>query len=259
MKIYIPSKARALNQKTWKGLTSKLRADTFIVVPPEDFGAYDHIYGIEHVLKGPERGIAPTRQFIFNHAKENGFDKIVMLDDDLIFQRLREDGKITNSSPDEVELAFAWLEAQLDEYAHAGFSVRFSDKGGGKENRVNGRMMHVLAYNLPKLPLGTSFLKGIYEPETFSMDDFNMTLQLLTQGVANIVSSEWRTSPSAGNAKGGASTWRKLETQNASARNLQELFPHVVALREKKNWQGVEGGQMIDVTVQWRRSYGTAR
>jgi hypothetical protein len=87
------------------------------------------------------------------------------------------------------------------------------------------------------------------------MDDFNMTLQLLTRGFANIVSNEWRTSPSPGNARGGASTYRTLTSQNASAHNLKRLFPQFVSIRQKTNWQGMEGGDMVDVTVQWKAAY----
>jgi hypothetical protein len=109
--------------------------------------------------------------------------------------------------------------------------------------------MHVLGYNLRELPEHAGFCRGVTNPATFSMDDFNMTLQLLTEGVPNIVSSVWRTSPAPGNAKGGASTWRTLETQNASAHQLVKLFPQFVSLRQKKNWQGIDGGQMFDVIV----------
>lgn len=255
MKIYIPSKGRANIQRTFSRLPDSVKVNTKIVVPPEDFAAYANAHGEAFVLVCHKRGIAPTRDWILEYgSKEDG--KVVMLDDDLIFQRLRENGQITNCTDEEVVMAFEWLEESLDTYAHAGFAVRFSDKGNrGQEERSPARMMHVLGYNIDLIPDEVSFTNGIEKPETFSMDDFNMTLQLLTRGIPNVVSNVWRTSPAPGNARGGASTWRTLETQNESAHQLNKLFPRFVSLREKKNWQGIHGGQMFDVTVYWQRAY----
>ena len=259
MNIYIPSKSRPNVQRTYDHLPPVLREKTQMVVPEEDAVAYGRNYGADRILVCPLRGIAPTRDAIVQQARGLGQDKIVMLDDDLIFQRFRADGKITNCTPDEVVQAFKWLEMTLDTYVHAGFAIRFSDKGGGYLDKSPGRMMHVLGYNINRLPEDATFWRGVTDYGTFSMDDFNMTLQLLTRGIPNVVSGEWRTSPSAGNSKGGASTWRNLQTQNQSAHDLARLFPQYVALRSKNNWQGIEGGQMYDVTVQWKRAYGTNR
>jgi hypothetical protein len=256
VRIYIPSKGRAEIQRTFSRLPNSLKAKTKIVVPPADYPAYTRAHGALFVIPCPEVGIAPTRDWILNYDTAEDDPKVVMLDDDLIFQKLRENGQITNCTEEEVEEAFDWLDKALDAYAHAGFAVRFSDRGNaGQETRSPARMMHVLGYNLRELPEHAGFCRGVANPATFSMDDFNMTLQLLTEGVPNIVSSVWRTSPAPGNAKGGASTWRTLETQNASAHQLVKLFPQFVSLRQKKNWQGIDGGQMFDVTVYWQRAY----
>jgi hypothetical protein len=251
---------RAGLQKSFRQLTPTLKDSTLLVVPPEDYIDYVRVWGKDSVVSCDVHGIAPTRDWIFKYARLNNWRDIVMLDDDLTFQRLRLDGRITNCEPHEVDDAFAWLEHRLgDGYAHAGFAVRFSDKGGGSGEKSPSRMMHVLGYNLELVPEDVSFGAGATEYETFSMDDFNMTLQLLTRGIVNIVSQEWRTSPSPGNAKGGASTWRNLKTQNQSAHDLKRLFPRHVAIRQKNNWQGMEGGEMYDVTVQWKGAYNGAR
>jgi hypothetical protein len=85
------------------------------------------------------------------------------------------------------------------------------------------------------------------------MDDFNMTLQLLTKGYTNVISLVYRASPAPSNARGGASTWRTLETQNASAHKMKELFPDFVTVREKDTWQGM-AGQMFDITAKWKKA-----
>lgn len=253
MRIYIPSKGRPLLQRTFERLPDPLKQITRIVVPSEEYELYSKVWGSEYIMGVDTVGIAPTRDYILGWSLVDG--RMVMLDDDLIFQRLRPSGKIDNCSPDEVIEAFNWLNEALDDYVHAGFAVRFSDRGGGSGDKSPARMMHVLGYNRDAMPRDVSFANGATDPATFSMDDFNMTLQLLTQGIPNVVSNEWRTSPAAGNAKGGASTWRTLQTQNQSAHDLKRLFPDFVSLREKNNWQGIEGGQMFDVTVQWKRAY----
>lgn len=252
MNLYIPTAGRPLSQRTFSLLPDELRVRTKMVVTPEDEDAYAKVWGNEHILVTNVKGIALKRDFILDFAEEKN---LVMLDDDITIQRLRPGGKITNCDPGEILEAFDWLDTKLDSYAHAGFAVRFSDKGGGSGDKIGARMMHVLAYNMHELPETARFTRNMPDPEHGLMEDFNMTLQLLTAGLPNIVSNEWRISPYAANAKGGCSSWRTREMQNAAAVWLKSQFPKFVSLREKNSWSGIEGEKMVDVTVQWKAAY----
>jgi hypothetical protein len=224
--------------------------DVTLVVPTNEVHDYE-VLGV-NVVGCPILGITHTRDFILE--RHTGSDKLVMLDDDLIIQRRRENGRITDCDEQEVYQAFAWLEEQLKEVAHAGFGARFLGYNLDGEYVSPGRMMYVLGYNTDAVLLNEArFGRGLEQFST--MEDFNMTLQLLTKGFSNRVSLEWRVAPSASNAYGGCSTWRDVQRQSESARRLAAMFPEVVSIRPKKKWQGMnEVDTMYDVTVQWKKA-----
>jgi hypothetical protein len=251
--IYIPSSGRADRLKTVERLTESLRHETLLVVPPAEVRGY--IGKGVGVIECPHDGIVRTRDFIMEHAvKIARTDKFVMLDDDLIFQRRRSNDRITDCTGPETEMAFQWLERQLDEVAHAGFGARFLGYASTEVYTEPGRMMYVLGYNVAACrEAGVSFGKGLNQFST--MEDFNMTLQLLTKGYPNRISLEWRCSPGMSNAPGGCSLWRTSVRQTESAKRLEGMFPGIVTVRPKEKWQGMEDLEdMFDVRVAWKKA-----
>lgn len=260
MLIYIPTRDRWHNQITWSVIPPALKKKTILVTDPDQKIPDDAAYSIEKagskivMRTGKRKGIAATRQWILENTKEK---HIVMLDDDCRFSMRTPELRVLTSTPDQVMMMFAQLDAWLKVgFAHCGVTHR--SLNWNKEYSVkyvdNSRMMHVLAYNVPKvLKAKASFTKGV--EEDFGMDDFHMTLQLLKAGHANRVSVLHSIGTGASNAKGGASGWRTVQTINKSSKRLAELHAPYVKLREKKNWQGIDGEQQLDVTVQWRKAY----
>lgn len=264
--IYIPTKGRWLKQKTYSQLPEDLRQDVRFVVPFHEGPLYQQQFPPERVLYTPEKleGIAATRDHIMQFAAMWGQRYIVMLDDDLTLQRRLVDPDtgsmpIRNSTKLQIYEAFQWLVDKLNEgYIHCGWSIRFNAFATPGEEMSPGRMMHCLAYNVQEvMRLNAKFSKGV---DTWhSMDDFNMTLQLLSAGFPNVVSLVHRMNPAASNSSGGASTWRTLQTQNASAQRMKQLFPDFVRIREKKNWRGMDGEKMIDITADWKQALAFGR
>jgi hypothetical protein len=249
MQAFIPSTKRVDRQTTFNAINHAI--DTTIVVPLEEYNSYSSKF-TGHVLACPAKGIAPTRDWIIQYCIDNKIDKFVMFDDDVTPQIRDEDMKIRNSTPAEIQSAINWLEQSLDSYAHASWSVRSLDFDTPGDHKIAGRMMHVLSYRTEVLEsYNFKCCNGV--DDTHVMDDFNLTLQLLTNGFPNCISLLYRSNVSASNSKGGASTWRTLDIHNKSAKRMAELFPNFVKLREKKNWQGMEGVQ-YDVTVQWQKA-----
>ena len=251
MIAFIPSTKRSNKQTSYNYIHDLIK--TYIVVPEEEYNMYQQNYPGD-ILPCPVKGIAPTRDWIIEHCISYGIDKFIQFDDDITPQTRREDGKISNSSPEEVKEALTWLEHQLNFFAHASWSVRALDFDTPGNEKTSGRMMHVLAYRTDVLKNEDyRFCNGV--DKTHVQDDFNMTLQLLTGGYDNIISLYYRSNPSMSNSKGGASSWRTLEIHNNSAKRMKELFPEFVRLREKKNWQGMEGEVQYDITVQWKKAF----
>jgi hypothetical protein len=181
--------------------------------------------------------------------------KLVMLDDDLIIQKRRPNGKITDCTPAEVVEAFAWLEATLDDVCHAGFATRFLGYANPGEYAEPSRMMHCLSYRVGEIvKRKLSFAGNMPDPVHFAIDDVNLTVQLLLKGLPNRVSLTWRVRTNGSNAKGGASTWRTAAQQTANSRQLVAAYPEVIKLRPKKAWKGMESEEMFDVSVGWQKA-----
>lgn len=256
LKVFIPTKGRAVLQRTYEGLPPEVKKNTMLVIDKNDVDGYIKAHIPEEaILTVPKsiKGICPTRQFIMEYCYSNHIDFMCMLDDDITFQKRNLKGKILNATSGQVLRAFENLLNNLTEYVHAGIATRSMDYDNPKHFKVNGRMMHVLGYCIPKVfELECYFTKDV--AKNFSMDDFHMTLQLLEKGASNIIDLNNRISPSSSNSKGGASLWRTLESHNSSAKQLERNHPKFVKVKVKHGWQGMEG-ERLDVIVQWKKAY----
>lgn len=264
MQIYIPTRTRWNNQRTWNELTPELKSRCHLVTDPDQADKIPSYARQKYEREGtkiivlPEghKGIAAVRQWIMDNAEDR---YIVMLDDDMTLHVKNEHGKIVKAQPADVDGMFEWLEDKVSgvqgrRFVHAGITPRFLNWNCSDTFKVNTRMMHVLAYDREAVAeAGCRFTKNV--PESFSMDDFHMTLQLLRAGLQNIVNVHYCTNPSASNAEGGASTWRTTESHNASAEALKANHPDFVTVKIKQDWKGMGSGQRKDVTVQWQKAF----
>lgn len=249
--IYIPTAGRVDRQKTLERLPPKIAKNVVLVCPPDE--VKEHVRLGRNAVGCKANGITLTRDFILDHAARKGQKYVLMLDDDLVFQIRRKNGRIENSTPDEVDAALAWMEKQFKEgLAHASFGARFLGYNNPSPMLEPGRAMYALGYNVPIVKrVGAKFGKGLEWNST--MEDFNITLQLITKGYTNRVSLLYRITPGPSNAKGGCSRWRTTARQTDSAKRLAKMFPDIVKIRPKKEWQGMDEG-MMDVTVYWQKA-----
>lgn len=254
LSLYIPTRARTMKQRTYDSLPEKWRKRTTIVCPPDEVERHKALG--RQAVACPKMNIGETRDWILDFATKRGDRFIMMMDDDFKIQKRRDDDctpsgvpKITDATPAEVDEAFAWVEATLKEVPHCSFGARSLSPDVKGDYKEPMKMLWSLAYDLKVVnAIGARFCKGMKQPST--MEDYNITLQLLTKGYPNRVSLVWRMGGAQANSKGGCSTWRTTPIQTASAHALKKLFPEFVDLRKKKEWQGMEQG-MMDVTIQW--------
>lgn len=248
MEIYIPTRGRVF-QETFSSLPQDIRGKIRFVAP----SGTDHILGF-NVLRTPTEinGIGPTRQWIIDQAKS---DKVVMLDDDLVFATRRQDEptKFTPSLPKEIVLLFSDIERHLDHFAHVGVATR---EGGNREIAdavVNTRLLRILAYRTDILRNeGTRFDRLEF------MEDFDVTLQLLRRGYSNCKINWIVHNQRSSNASGGCSTYRTLEKQSLAARGLKALHPEFVSVVTKTTKSAWNGNTREDVVIGWKRSFDSA-
>jgi hypothetical protein len=132
--IYIPSKGRADSMLTSRSL-SRMRVPHYIVVEPQDFDSYQKaltVFDLKDyatVLKLPFSNLGlgsyPARNWLWDHSKENGFERHWCIDDNITdFYRLNENQRIRVESG----VIFKAAEDFVDRYENvpvAGFNYRF--------------------------------------------------------------------------------------------------------------------------------------
>jgi hypothetical protein len=117
----------------------------------------------------------------------------------------------------------------------------------------NTRVMTNTFYDGPNIP------DNIEWTRVPAAEDFDVTLQLLTQGYKNRVSTHYMVSPSETNADGGCSVWRTLEVHNQSQIKLAELWPDYVKVKEKELKSGPwKGKTKLTTIIQHKKAYNSS-
>lgn len=250
MEIYIPTLGRPTS-------------DTLLSLPPElspiivvDFREREKFlrWHPNKFKITPEhiRGIGPTRQWIIEQAKS---DKVVMLDDDLVFATRRDDDttKFRTSTTEDVIHLFNCINIYLDSTAHVGVSTREGGNRDTSHSVRNTRLLRILAYRVDVL-----HREKIRFDRLEFMEDFDVTLQLLERGYPNLKLNWIVHNQRSSNAPGGCSTYRTIEGQAEAARGLRGLHPEFVSVVTKKTKTAWNGLERQDVRIQWRKAFDSA-
>ena len=246
MHIFIPSSGRAHIQLTWNSLPEVLRKKTTLVVPNSQLQEYTR-KGFPAIADPGVPRIGVVRQWIAEHARED----FVMLDDDLTFFMRRQDNPtlFKDATPQDIVEAFDDLATTLKTYAHASMGTR---EGGNRRTEYyiqDTRLLRVLGYN-----------KKIFMKEKIRfdrldvMEDFDVTLQLLTKGYSNMTLNYIVHNQKGSNQPGGCSLWRNPEMQEKGAYELHSQYPDFVRVVKKFTKTAWFKGERTDVVVQWKKA-----
>lgn len=199
-----------------------------------------------------------TRQWLLDDTRERGQTRVLLFDDDIGFDTRRDTiGHYRKSEPEDVRRMIRTLAETVRHYAHAGIGSR---QGSGYASRaaqverqngltVVGRMSRALAYNVRMC----AKLDARYDRIDF-VDDFQMTLDLLTKGEPNAIWYEWVQGERGGfNAPGGCSTQRTMEKLQQAQNWLKKRFPDVVDFVEKQ-YKTTEARR--EVRISWQKAFG---
>lgn len=203
-------------------------------------------------------GITNKRQFIFEQCAALGKDKVLMLDDDLVFARRRKDNPtlFLPATDDDLLEAVNEMEDALDDYPHVGFGHREGGNRRPETQLFNTRMMRALGWNVPWI------MKKPYKiNDVRLMEDFYMTLKLLTDGEQTCCLNWIVTNQKGSGTAGGCSTYRTAEMQAEAALTLKRHFPDFVEVVTKETKGAWGGGERVDVRIQWKRAaeYGASQ
>lgn len=258
MKIFIPTRGRTVRQYTWDALPDRIKKFTCLVCPKEELAR--HKEAGRRAISCPVEGIILKRQWIFDTFKSE--DYIFMLDDDLQFSKRisQQDYHLLGATELEMMELFRRCLSLLKEYPQVGVSQRNGNNRFFPQMKVDcNRVTNFHAYEMETIRrLGLRFHDKRL-PSTFTMEDFHITLSLLTAGFPNAIVTDYAWGQVGSNSAGGCSTYRTAETQRRSALLLAELYPGLVRVREKKtkSWKGVsdEDGVRTDVVIFWKKAF----
>lgn len=268
MKIIIPTMKRPDRQFTVRdlrmgGVSTEYKC--FLAIPRDEVSSYD---------VPPEFGCIPldcsginnVRQFIIEHCTD---DKVLMIDDDLSFFHRPdlEFVELYQATGEQILEAIKWIDKKLDDYAHCSISARTQNfQTTSRLQRHNTLELEATrpwrVYGFRKdIILGEelNFHAGL---EINTMDDFEMTLNLLELGYPNIVNFNFAHEQRGSNSRGGAATYRDLELLKKCALNLEARHPTgIVKTVERKtvnSWGGTKSNPVFrtDVRIQWLKSLG---
>jgi len=245
MQIIIPTRGRIDQQITLQQLPCELRKRTTLVCPENEAVALSYEYAdVEIVVEPyPDMKLTQKREWIVQEWFRCGYEKILMLDDDLVFSTRisADDWHLREIQGEELIPEFQRIEDKLGpEYPHVGFGQRQGNNHETAGWKSPGKMVCTLGYYLPVV------VKECQWDLVELRQDMCVTLQLLLKGYANAVWTR-TVADQKRDAPGGCSTYRTDEMSAAEARKLAALFPNYVSVGKRKYGR-------LEVTVQWQKA-----
>lgn len=266
MQVYIPTRGRVGldRQLTLRQFTKLSRRVPILVCGPEE--VEEHLCYHSKVLVCPVKGIAFKRQWILENSTA---DIVVMADDDLRFD-YRPDPLVCRLQVcTEIDTALDWIPRCVKAgFIHGGMGPRRGNPLQGVFPVLDGigyqDVSRVTNFHFfdRKAVLATGVRFDTISREQqfyFTMEDFYMTLSLLTRGFPNRIIQSYVWGQAGSGTKGGCSLYRTHESQTNSAHALHAVFPQYVKVIEKSvkvgtgTWKGME--TRTDVKIGWARAY----
>jgi hypothetical protein len=246
MQIIIPTRGRTGQQLTLHSLPGELRKRTTLVCPKREASSLYRLYndlGVKILIEPYPMKLAQKRGWIVQTWFSCGYDKIIMLDDDLTFAT-RKSKSLPKSTDEELIAAFQHIEDKLgQEFSHAGLGQRqFNNHIAEVGWKIPGKMQCALGYYLPVVA------REVRWDLVELRQDYCASLQLLLKGYANAVWTETVVEQARGfDAPGGCNTYRTPEMIHDEAEKFAELFPNYVSVGKRKYGR-------LEVTVQWKKA-----
>lgn len=237
--IYIPSKGRADKCLTARALDDE-GTPFRIVVEPQERKSYADAYGEARVLVLPfsDRGLVPVRNWIKDHATEEGYLRHWQLDDDLTsLKQCAKGGRVKR----EFRPLLASSEAFVDRYENVAIAG-LKSAAYGHQTKVpfkTNQQVYGCVLVLNDLPYRWRGLRG---------EDTDFSLQVLSGGWCTILFEAFQfDTVSSGTMSGGNTDGYEGDGRLERARELQRRWPKLIKIRRTHGRPGFDCGHI------WRK------
>lgn len=234
IKIFIPTKNRPNKQKTYEILTSLDLKPVLVIEPQEEQaikGKYEYI-----LLPDNDRGISFSRNYILNYSRQNKFDYIVMIDDDVnSFYKKNEEGKLEKNNESFLEA----LERFIEYRGYCGLEYQQFAWCQDSKYTYNRSVEVCMMIYVPYIPDDVQF-----DPK--SKEDKDFAIQMIMKGKKTMKMNDIALAvPSVGTNEGGLHDWYQSEgDKQASEYMLEKWGEDIITLKQKKD--------RVDAMVNWK-------
>lgn len=272
LQVYIPTMGRVghMNQITLREFQQLSDHVPIIVCPLEEAAA--HKKYSKRVVVCEQHGIGKVRQWILENSDA---DIVVMADDDMYFSYRPVPDQIKLERCKDLRPLLKFIEALATPfdsqkgglgYIHGGVGARQGNNRKAGATKRDGEMLvgHwvVLCERVNNFHFfhRKAFLaQKIRFDHLPVMEDFFVTLSLLTRGFPNVVIHDYVWNQRGSGAIGGCSSYRTAQVQAQGAEGLHKAFPQFVRVVEKESkdtspsWREFKSRK--DVIVSWWKAW----
>lgn len=249
--IYIPTKGRETNQlKTLEQILNHSHIRPTIVCPTGEVEKFK-IYNLP-IKEINKKYLGQVWQTILEECPTKG---LIIIDDDLRFavRYLGIHDMLEQVADYELDKMFNWMVEQLDTgFVHGAISIRKGNHFVEEDFHDCGNAKDCLFFNRDILLAENARLDRLK-----TMQDFDITLQLLSKGYPNRVGFLWCGDQMDPAAIGGTTLYRTPEVQKEAAEQLADIWPGIVKVVKKKakSKSSIYGDERYDVRISWRRCW----
>ena len=206
-------------------------------------------------------GIAQTRQRAIDATPKG---KVWVIDDLCKFlKRTIVNGKPQYQKVTEEDLLdlYNLISNHLDKFTQVAISAHYGNNRCLADHIAIGRAYSTYGIRTDIMERANIRFDAMYRdnPAHMQMEDFYITLDMLTKGYPNMVIYNYCFQYSHNHA-GGNSTHRTLTTHGDSARELHRRFPKFVRLvRKQGSWGSQDMPDRIDINASWKKAYESSK
>lgn len=236
--MYIISKGRWESRFTSKTL-EKLNLPYYIVIEPQEYDQYSKVISKEKILVLPfsnlGQGTPPARNWVWNNARERGFKKHWIFDDNIKGFYKRQDG-IKNYLDDKGTF-FSIIEKFMDNYKNLGqvgleYQYFCADKGRYPPIRLNTRIYSCILMNHSLLDKYNLQWRGKFQCDT------DLSIRILKLGLCTALFYEYLCGKITTMVMKGGNTqeyYAKTNKRYEFAKLLEDTHPDVAKIIWKYN------------------------
>jgi len=249
--VYIPTKGRKNSSlKTIKQILTYSDIKPIIICPKEEVNRFK-IYDLS-IKAIDKKYLGQVWQYILENCPTPG---VIIIDDDLRFcvRYLGIHDWLEQIQNKELNEMFNWMSNQLDVgFVHGAISIRKGNHFVEEDFRDCTNAKDCLYFNRDVL-----LAENIRLDRLKTMQDFDITLQLLSKGYPNRVGYNWCCDQIDPTAEGGTTLYRTPKVQKEAAYQLAEIWPRIINVVKKKarNKSNIYGNERYDVRIAWRRCW----